>query len=468
MFVRIKSIELKNWRNVESGKITFPCFDEEDDCMSSVTGLYGQNGSGKTTLVYAFSLLQKILSGESYKNAYDGNITKGAKEATLTCEMYVETVEDHLSEVRYEATFYQEGFREQFKAALYDEEKGKRNNLTTLFEVDTRKDNEVLTSDAKREKIFGKSIEVLAKLLAEKYFCAKEQRSFIFSEEFYNELRESKQGNNYADLLLALHQYGKRNLFVLSNKGNGLISLDVSLPFVFHTEHANGTVGVPIDRPQTLSPKIKAVLTNIIETINTVLVEIIPGMQIGIESLGTELMSDGTMGERIQLTRKHKGENGEFAIPLKYESDGIKKIVSLLHVFIATYNNRDITLVVDELDANIFEYLLGELLRIMAESGKGQLIFTAHNLRPLEVLDPNNIVFTTTNPENRYTKMKDIKGNNNLRLCFFRDITLGNRHGDEELYAHTDSLEIAHAMRKTKNNASLCSGEVKGENGNEN
>lgn len=36
-------------------------------------------------------------------------------------------------------------------------------------------------------------------------------------------------------------------------------------------------------------------------------------------------------------------------------------------------------------NGGIFEYLLGELLNIISEKGKGQLIFTSHNLRPLEI-----------------------------------------------------------------------------------
>ena len=55
----------------------------------------------------------------------------------------------------------------------------------------------------------------------------------------------------------------------------------------------------------------------------------------------------------------------------------------------------------DELDAGISEVLLGTLLHTIEETGKGQLIFTSHNLRPLEVLSKDNIVFTTTNPSNR-------------------------------------------------------------------
>ena len=42
---------------------------------------------------------------------------------------------------------------------------------------------------------------------------------------------------------------------------------------------------------------------------------------------------------------------------------------------------------VDELDSGIYEYLLGECLEVMQDKAKGQLIFTSHNLRPLEILE---------------------------------------------------------------------------------
>lgn len=86
------------------------------------------------------------------------------------------------------------------------------------------------------------------------------------------------------------------------------------------------------------------------------------------------------------------------------------------------------------------------LQEIIQHSGLGQLIFTSHNLRPLEILDSASILFTTTNPNNRYVRAPKIKPSNNLRLCYFRDITLGS--DGEELYQETNSIEIAHAMRK--------------------
>lgn len=91
-------------------------------------------------------------------------------------------------------------------------------------------------------------------------------------------------------------------------------------------------------------------------------------------------MEHGEQGTKIQLARELSCANGKMhLLPLKYESEGIKKIISVLHLLIAAYNSLSITLAIDELDSGIYEYLLGELLRIMQKSGKGQLIFTSHN-----------------------------------------------------------------------------------------
>jgi hypothetical protein len=103
------------------------------------------------------------------------------------------------------------------------------------------------------------------------------------------------------------------------------------------------------------------------------------------------------------------------------------------------------TLAIDELDAGIFEYLLGEMLKIIEESGKGQLIFTSHNLRPLEAISKTSIVVTTTNPKNRYFRLTNVKTNNNLRDFYYHDIVLGGQK--ECIYEPTNSFAIGREFR---------------------
>jgi hypothetical protein len=55
----------------------------------------------------------------------------------------------------------------------------------------------------------------------------------------------------------------------------------------------------------------------------------------------------------------------------------------------------------ERLDAVVFEYLLGELTSIVSEHGKGQLIFTSHNLHQLETIDRGFIALTSVERNSR-------------------------------------------------------------------
>lgn len=154
-------------------------------------------------------------------------------------------------------------------------------------------------------------------------------------------------------------------------------------------------------------------------------------------------MDLGEEGYKVELVSVR---DNALPIPIRMESEGIIKIISILNALIQAFGNPSICLVIDELDAGIFEYMLGELLDIFAKSAKGQLIFTSHNLRALEMLDRDSIMFSTTNPYKRYIHMKSIKVSNNLRDIYLRGITLGGQ--DEPIYEETDSLKIARAFRK--------------------
>ena len=225
-------------------------------------------------------------------------------------------------------------------------------------------------------------------------------------------------------LLERLVLYGNYELFVINTSNTGMISMNV-LPLSFkYTGGNSGAVGqlaLSLESPDVVPVQAVEIVEKIIRNMNIVLEQIVPGLTISVKEMGAQIMGNGEAGRQIQLmSRKNSRE-----IPLKYESEGIKKIISILQLFIAIYNQPSITVAIDELDAGIFEYLLGEMLRVLSEKGKGQLVFTSHNLRPLETIDRGFIAFTTTNPSKRYIRMVNVKDNNNLRDFYFRDIVLG-------------------------------------------
>ena len=161
-----------------------------------------------------------------------------------------------------------------------------------------------------------------------------------------------------------------------------------------------------------------------------------------VKPIHKETMDSGEEGIRFEFLSEKNGVR----LPLRCESAGILKLISILSTLIAVYNNPNACVVIDELDSGVFEYLLGEILEVLDLNGKGQLFFTSHNLRILEVLDNKNLWFTTMNEDNRFIQLKGIKKLSNARDVYLRAVQLGGQ--DEELYKETDSYDIKKAFRK--------------------
>ena len=108
-------------------------------------------------------------------------------------------------------------------------------------------------------------------------------------------------------------------------------------------------------------------------------------------------------------------------IYIENESAGIKKIISILSALVYYIKEENALVVIDELDVHIFEYLLAIILKNISEIAKGQLIFTAHNLSPLERLEKENIVITSIEKEKvNYSYLKNVSKTTNLRQKYIR------------------------------------------------
>ena len=297
----------------------------------------------------------------------------------------------------------------------------------------------------------GTTKDIDVDLMVARKLTNVESRSFVFSEQLFEIIeKNSKNANDkaqyeyYKKVIYQLADFGKYSLFVINAATSGFISINVQPSSVQCSGVESGAVGtimIPMEETVILPKEDFMYVSKTIENMNMVLKQLIPGLTISIKELGTQLMENGTIGYEIQLMSCKNSKE----IPLKYESEGIKKIISVLPMLIAVYNQEAITVAIDDLDADIFEYLLGELLRFISERGKGQLIFTSHNLRVLETVDKRFLTFTTTNPDHRYIRLKNAKGSNNVRDMYYQEIMLGD--DSEELYKKTKNTEISLAFR---------------------
>ncbi len=463
MRVRISDIEIAHFKNVDHGTITL--MNQDTKYKASILGLYGQNGSGKTALIDALSVLKYALCGLPVPAKYAEYVSVEASYSYFKFGFKIESAD---SKSHYDATYEFKLKREAssiemaaeqeqpatmaviFEELLcysYDTPDGKEKmgpvintNTDAPFSPKTKFDILVNKSkDRKRNK------SVITDLLVAKKLASATSRSFVFSKELINAILQNCKHAAHRSLIESLVNFGSLELFVFDTTNTGLISLNTLPLSLKYQTGGNGIAGsfiIPLDRSGIIPEQAYDIMCKAIDSINIVLQQLVPGLTVSLSKLGTQLLPDNSMGARVQLV-SHKNSK---EIALAYESEGIKKIFSILQLLINVYNDYSITVAIDELDSGVFEYLLGEILKIISEKGKGQLIFTSHNLRPLETIDKSFVAFTTTNPSNRYLRLTNVKANNNLRDFYYRDLIVDDQ--SETLYEPTNNSEISLAFRE--------------------
>lgn len=451
--VRLSSLQLTNIKNVKNGIIYMP--NTVNKILSAdkaeILGIYGQNGSGKTAIVDALYFLQKVMVGVDLDQSLEDYMTIDSDTAEIFADFNI-FMDGIVFEIGYTLSLSREEKeivinRETLRAAK--NENGIRTNKTTFMDYQRNQTDTIFKPQKRLDEILEANKEIKTDLIVARKMAEKSNCSYIFGESSREIFcREYKNGfQQFSVIISSLFEFALKDLFVIRNTHSGVISANFVLPMAFRIENDNigakGDFAVPLTKPILVDEERKNLLETIVEQINIVLYTIIPGLQVTIKNYGKQSLDNGEEGWKLELMSKREGMK---EIPIRMESEGIIKIISILNALIQAFGNPSICLVIDELDSGIFEYMLGELLDIFKKSAKGQLIFTSHNLRALEMIDKESIMFSTTNPDNRYIHMKNVRESNNLRNMYIRSITLGGQ--SEQIYEETDSLKIARAFRK--------------------
>ena len=451
--VRLSSLSISNIKNVRNGRIIMPNTSRKQLSYKNaeVLGLYGQNGSGKTAVIDTLYYLQSIMIGKEIEAEIADYIDANSDQAEIAVDFNI-FAEDVIYEAGYRVILRRsergaEIFRETLSCAV---NKGTSRSNKTVFMDYYRLDKDNIFVPKKRlDEIVEANAENKTELIVARKMAERSNCSYIFGESSREIFCRNYDNNfkHYAEVIKALFKFALTDLFVIRNTHSGVISANFLLPMAFKVEQnekgMKGDFAIPLTKPVVLDEERKRLLDTIVEQINMVLFTIIPGMKISVHDYGVQMLDSGENGYRVELVSLRENMP---PIPIRMESEGIIKIISILNALIQAFGNPSICLAIDELDAGIFEYMLGELLDIFNHNAKGQLIFTSHNLRALEMLDKDSIMFSTTNPDRRYIRMKNVKASNNLRDTYLRGITLGGQ--DEVIYEETDSLRIARAFRK--------------------
>ena len=467
--IKLKSVELKNFKNVKYGKIEFK---EEKHSRSNgnmlkianILGIYGQNGSGKTSVINGLYLFKTVVSGQSLNPNFCNFISCDENYASLSFEFRINDKDEiyrvfykfdirktYKSEAFEECGFYEkkditaEVFREKLSYSKFEDEQWKKSITIVDYDKD---DKDYIFRPIRNYKEVANSTEKKVGFGIAKGLSQANSTSFIFNPKTFSLLVTSfsKNSPENCKIMAILRNFVIFNVFVIQNDDLGAITSNKNIPLSFMLGdkkiNMRGNIGLNLFDISLIEKDKLNTVQKILEQINVVLNTLIPKLKIEIKNYGKETLENSKDVFKVELLTVRDNRK----IPLKYESDGIKKIVSILSLLIGMYNNENILVAVDELDAGIFEYLLGEILEILSKNAKGQLIFTSHNLRALEKLNKELVIFTTTNENNRYISLNSGKSSENLRDFYYRGIMLGGQR--EELYDETNKYEISYAFRK--------------------
>lgn len=461
--VRIIKNELFFFKNVEHGEIRYMNYSSVENKAEigkrDIVGIYGQNGSGKTAMVEALDILKCILSSQviSYE-AYEGLLSHDC--STKIASTFFIAHGEKKYKVDYEVVLKSD--RQERKIAIVSEKliywrrgatwKSERdlefcNPYYDKNSILENKNVEITTSHTKE---LG-DISLIKGLQNLAVYCAQKGFSIFFNDLIASKLtgmatESSPEEAVLFDILHGLREFGCLYFQVVKVNQLAAINRNAILPVNIHAENQNfimqGCLPLVMNGQGRISESLYHQLKEAIDAINIALKAIIPNLKIELRSVSEEPDEDGNKNIMVEVYSVR--DDKEFLT--RYESEGIKRIISLLNYLISLYNYPEMCLVVDELDSGIFEYLLGEILGVLYEEAKGQLIFTSHNLRAFEKLEIKNIICTTINSQNRYIRLTGKERNHNPRDFYIRTITIGGQK--EILYDEADLQSIGYAFRK--------------------
>ncbi len=432
--MKLVSLSLHNIKNIRNGHIDF----ETLDSGGSLTGIYGANGSGKTSVIKALRLLQGTLDQEEDISAHMRNlVTQGEDHAKLTASF-----QEGQRYLKYEV-FYKvahDGQLTVHRECIYVGHHPNRMGRVFVQHVADPRRPLALYPASRWRGVVNTAPNKMEAIIAERD-AYRMHNSFLFSDMFLDTLADTAQGaygplsdesarslgrydirGSFA-LMREVRDYILHHMFLLETGHTAWVSYEL-LPMAVGTKEGRYVEHMlSLRQENRVSEQAKRQLENSIRMFNQVLPYLIHGLTIDLNDLGTVELDDGSPGRAVSIVSVRDGRR----IPLRDESEGIIRIVGMLAFLIRSYNDPDVLVAIDEIDTGVFEYLLGEILHNFSTNMRGQLVFTAHNLRPMERMVPlsKTIVLSTLDEDNKFIRYGKVLKSNNPRHKYLRMVEFG-------------------------------------------
>lgn len=350
----------------------------------NIKTIYGPNGSGKTALVHAFQVLRDIIIANGY--LYDPD---NAKYLYELMNKVCKTIE-------IKADFFHAN--EDEKPTIYTYEikiAYKNSSFEIVYEKYAKK-----TSEYAKEKIIVESVNGgfvaydLEKSLKDKFTNLLKKRSFaeIFLELFKKDLDDNDEIT--VDLqagfksIEPLYQFVFGTRVILDSKDNHFPALthttEKLLEVLKFRQENKELIKIAEETGYNTKLLTEVELKDYKEEAKKK-EKFIKLFKPNIKAIKVESKLVKTSEEEEDVyTVNDFIDYGDYSIDIELESVGIKKLMnlytSLKHLSIGGI------LVIDELDSHINDVYLVKLIEYISEYSNGQLIFTTHNVSPMESL----------------------------------------------------------------------------------
>lgn len=444
--MKIQSLKMENFKNIKNSTVEF---------KSNLSGIYGPNGTGKTAVIEAldvirlyFNPLKSKEQSEELKNKISRLINIDSNTMSLEviftdkeCDYKLKLTfqKDKLNSENIFVTNEEFLYREIIKKSIFKNIVAVDNGPEVIVPQINLK-GKLNNRNNKEIEIFLKLKEISLKSL---YFEFDKLNSLL--SLMYEQFHEAEKEELNPEILLFVTQWEKiratiMTMFVVTLKEQALYNLEVLLPLKAHTEDAHGTLPISFgkNRGNIYDEKIVEDLEKIIAQIGDIFSVIIPDSKLVLEKKDDRIENDS---KKIAVSL-YVEKNGN-KIAVENESTGIIKLISLLSALVYYVQDERAIVLIDELDIHIFEYLLATLLEKLSKYAKGQLIFTAHNLLPLEKLNRNSIIISTIESEQTaYVYFKGTSGTTNLRQKYLRSQSLWSESNITPLLLNEYALEL--------------------------
>lgn len=390
--VRLIKAKLQNFRGVEKGEVKFPSpisvkeyienienaeTNSEADINNKIDTLYnygytdtlgivGPNGTGKTTLIDALTIVKNIIcNNKIHYNKYDKTLFRG------------------------------DGSKEKPTIISCTFLVGPE--ISVSKEIQFMKKNWIPYKETKLANYKGYLVTYSINFANTKY-------SVTITDTEGKDIED-----NIEDILEKLKYFAKNNFHIINHSCKEPVYKTLQ--------------EIVSDKREMTLPQEKFIeVSEIILKINKVLPSIISNTKIELEQTNHININNSVSF----ITFLCENDN---RIPIEYASEGIKKLIPVLHYLILVHNNPEKCVVIDNIDRNIFGFALGEIVLAINNNSKGQFIFTSNNSNILTKLNNKHIICTTTNPKNRYIELHQAKSEakENFEDFYIRALMLGGQ-----------------------------------------